>query len=193
VLARTTHVTLLERLSAGEDRSAWREFCDRYGDLIRGFARRAGCSDNDADDVLQDALMALVRVMPSFRYDPAKGRFRGYLKTIVVRALAKKRCQNDPTGQLEEGDAIVSPESSAHERYWEEEWRQYHVRLAMRIIDAEFSVHDRAAFQRYALEGQSVQQTAKDLGLSIDHVYQAKSRILRRLGEIVTAQVADEG
>ncbi|MDZ4754701.1 MAG: hypothetical protein SGJ11_09415 [Phycisphaerae bacterium] len=76
MFTRTTHVTLLERLAEGEDRHAWREFCDRYGDLIRGFARRAGCSENDADDVLPDVLAALLSVMPSFRYDPERGRFR---------------------------------------------------------------------------------------------------------------------
>lgn len=192
MLARTTHVTLLERLSAGEDRSAWRDFCDRYGDLIRGFARRAGCNDNDADDVLQEVLIALVGAMPSFRYDPEKGRFRGYLKTIVVRAVAKKSCQKRPVEELSAHD-VASSEPAAEERLWEEEWRQHHLRLAMRVIEAEFSVHDRAAFQRYAVEGQSVAETAKALGLSVDHVYQAKSRILRRLGELVAQQVAEEG
>lgn len=193
MLARTTHVTLLERLSAGEDRSAWREFCDRYGDLIRGFARRAGCNENDADDILQDALVSLVSAMPSFRYDPARGRFRSYLKTIIVRAVARKKCQNSGVAPLGEEDDAFSSDTDANEKLWELEWRQYHLRLAMRVVESEFSVHDRAAFQRYALDGQPADQTAKELGLSVDQVYQAKSRILRRLGDVVAQQVAEEG
>ncbi|MBL9120181.1 MAG: sigma-70 family RNA polymerase sigma factor [Phycisphaerae bacterium] len=193
MLARTTHVTLLERLSAGEDRSAWREFCDRYGDLIRGFARRAGCNENDTDDILQDALVSLVSAMPSFRYDPTRGRFRSYLKTIIVRAVARKSCQNSGVAPLGEEDDAISPDTEANERHWELEWRQYHLRLAMRTIESEFSVHDRAAFQRYGIEGQPAEQTARELGLSIDQVYQAKSRILRRLGDVVAQQVAEEG
>lgn len=191
VLSRSTHVTLLERLSAGEDRAAWRDFCDRYGELIRGFARRAGASENDADDILQEVLLSLVRAMPSFRYDPTKGRFRGYLKTTVVRAIARRRCQKPGEQALEEFDgAVVAPEQDEH---WESEWRQYHLRMAMRRVEAEFSAPDRAAFQRYAVEGAPAQATAESLGLSVDQVYQAKSRILRRLGNLVAEQVADEG
>jgi RNA polymerase sigma-70 factor, ECF subfamily len=191
VPARTTHITLLNRLSAGDDRSAWHDFVERYGDLIRGFARRAGCSDNDADDVLQDVLVALVSVMPNFRYDPAKGRFRGYLKTIVLRSLSKKRRQNDAPRSLEEGDDPVVDDGS--ETDWELEWRQYHLRRAMETIDEEFSVQDRAAFQRYGVEGRAADETARTLGISVDQVYQAKSRILRRLGQIVAGQVGEEG
>ncbi len=189
--ARTTHITLLKRLSAGDDRTAWRDFVDRYGDLIRGFARRAGRSDNDADDVLQDVLVALVAVMPNFQYDPSKGRFRGYLKTIVLRSLSKKRRQNDAARSLEEGDDPVGDDES--ESNWELEWRQYHLRRAMSMIETEFSVQDRAAFQRYAVEGHAADETARTLGISVDQVYQAKSRILKRLGTIVAEQVDEEG
>lgn len=193
MLTRSTHVTLLQRLSAGEDRVAWREFCDRYGDLIRGFARRAGCGDHDADDIVQDVLMALVRAMPSFEYDASKGRFRGYLKTAVVRAVARRSCQKSGSQPLEDAGSAAGAVVPDDERHWETEWRQYHLRMAMRTIDAEFSAQDRAAFQRYAIEGASAQAVAEALRLSLDQVYQAKSRILRRLGDLVAQQVADEG
>ncbi|MDZ4754700.1 MAG: hypothetical protein SGJ11_09410 [Phycisphaerae bacterium] len=66
------------------------------------------------------------------------------------------------------------------------------MRIAMHSIDAEFSVHDRAAYQRYDVEGRSAADTATTLGITVDQVYQAKSRILRRLSELVAQQVADE-
>jgi RNA polymerase sigma-70 factor (ECF subfamily) len=191
VLARTTHTTLLKRLSEGEDRAAWREFCDRYGDLIRGFARRAGCDDHDADDVVQDVLTALVKAMPAFRYDRSKGSFRGYLKTIVVRSVSRRRCQKDPTRSLPAAEEVV--DDATTEAQWELEWRQYHLRLAMSSIDTEFSVQDRAAFHRYARQGRDAKETANELGLTIDQVYQAKSRVLRRLAALVAQQVSEEG
>jgi DNA-directed RNA polymerase specialized sigma24 family protein len=49
------------------------------------------------------------------------------------------------------------------------------------------------AFRRYGVEGVSVAATAEELGLSVDQVYQAKSRIVRRLAELVAEQVAEEG
>lgn len=42
--------------------------------LLAGFARRRGLQGADCDDLVQDVLMALVKAMPGFRYDPHKGR-----------------------------------------------------------------------------------------------------------------------
>ncbi|MDZ4831604.1 MAG: sigma-70 family RNA polymerase sigma factor [Phycisphaerae bacterium] len=90
MFARTTHITLLERIADGKDVEAWQELLERYGDLIRGFGRRRGLSQTDCDDVVQDVLTNLVSAMPTFRHDPAKGRFRGYLKTIAVRSILRR-------------------------------------------------------------------------------------------------------
>ena len=196
--ARTTHASLIARLADGKDAVAWSEFMERYGALLRGFARRRGLSTADSEDVVQDVITSLVGVMPTFRYDPEKGRFRGYLKTIAVRAIQRRICQNDRAKPLLDADA-ATPEGRAgegspeQEAQWEAEWRQYHLRLAMRTIEAEFGPVDRMAFQRYGVEGAGVRETAESLGISLDQVYQAKSRIVRRLGELIEAQIADEG
>jgi len=188
----TTHTTLLARLSEGSDPSAWREFCDRYGELIGRFARQQNLQPTDCDDVLQDVLMALTRSMPKFQYDPTKGRFRSYLKTIVAHAISRKICQKHSDLPLDKiGDGAVS--SSDAEQAWEAEWRQYHLRRAMCTIEAELSPNDRAAFARYALRGEDARKTAESLGLSIDQVYQAKSRILKRLTQIIDQQIREEG
>jgi RNA polymerase sigma-70 factor (ECF subfamily) len=195
--ARTTHASLLERLADRSDEAAWREFGDRYGALLRGFAVRRGLSGADCDDLVQEVTTALVGSMPSFRYDPAKGRFRGYLKTIAGRAIQRRIRQNQRSSPLEDLGGAASdpaaPESPEQDEAWETEWRQYHMRLAMRTIEVEFGPIDRLAFQRYAVEGRPPQATAEELGISIDRVYQAKSRIMRRLSELVAEQTADEG
>lgn len=192
MLARTTHVSLLARLADGQDNEAWREFSDRYGALLRGFARARGLSACDCDDVVQDVIAALVRHMPNFRYDPSKGRFRGYLKTIAVREIQRRLGADGQATPISDVEAFAADDPE-QEAVWELEWRQYHMRLAMRSIDAEFNAVDRLAFQRYGVEGLGARETAEALGLSLDQVYQAKSRILRRLGELIEAQIEDEG
>lgn len=190
-----THATLLARLAGDDAPAAWPEFVSRYGDLIRGFARRRGLQTADVDDVTQDVLVSLSKALPGFRYDPAKGKFRSYLKTVVVRAIAKKSLQRrgeftllDLDGATRDG--LDAPDAESH---WEVEWRQYHVRLAMRTINSEFNEADRSAFELYALHGREARDVASDLGLSVDQVYQAKSRITRRLAQLIEAQVQDEG
>jgi len=181
-----TRASLLVRLAEDVDRSTWLEFFDRYGALIHGYARNRGCQAVDADDVVQDVLMALMKAMPNFEYDPKRGRFRGYLRTVTWRAVSAKARQNRDATPLDEVESVdpslASPDADA---VWEEEWRQYHVRRAMRVVEREVGERDLLAFRRYALGGESPQRTAEDLGLSIDQVYQAKSRILSRLTELI--------
>lgn len=177
---------------------AWAEFQARYGELIRRFAMRRGLQAADCDDVLQDTLVALGKSMPGFEYDPQRGNFRSYLKTVVSRVIFKKLRQNNPDSTLPVNGADgarrgVPNTDPAMETIWESEWRRYHLQLAMRTIESEFNEADRAAFTQYALEGHDARDTAELLGLTLDQVYQAKSRILKRLSAVIEQQVAEEG
>ena len=89
--------------------------------------------------------------------------------------------------------AIDESAQVATDAQWESEWRQYHLRIAMKTIEVEFGSADRAAFQQYAIEGVDVKKTAETVGLSVDQVYQSKSRIMRRLSELIAAQTREEG
>jgi RNA polymerase sigma-70 factor (ECF subfamily) len=194
----TTHATLLARLSQGYDPVAWREFVERYGELIRAFARRHDLQPADCDEVVQDVLTSLAQSMPGFRYDPARGKFRAYLKTVALHAIYRKNRQKRGEVSLEEVEAAADVAASetasgAVDALWEAEWKQYHLRLAMRTVEREFGERDRLAFEKYALEGRDAAATAGELGLSVDSVYQAKSRILKRLSQLVAAQVREEG
>jgi RNA polymerase sigma-70 factor (ECF subfamily) len=195
VLAHTTtHISLLQRLTRGEDQTAWSEFSQRYDELIRSFARRRGVSPSDIDDVVQDVMLALTKAMPGFEYDPSKGKFRSYLKTVVLRVIFRRSCQKKGQTPLVVDSASDIPHSDdAAEAAWEAEWRQYHLRLAMRAIRAEFGSTDLAAFDAYVGGGRGAEETARDLSISVERVYQAKSRILRRLATVIAAQVEEEG
>lgn len=191
----STHVSLLRRLSDGEDALAWEEFCERYRPLVVGFARVRGLQQADAEEVLQDVLLALTRNMPAFRYDPGRGTFRGYLKTLTLRAVLQRFRQKDASRanlDLEHEVAVENARAEVEEG-WERQWRQHHLRLALARIRAEFNQTDVAAFEAYVGEGRPPAQVAADMGLSVDQVYQVKSRILRRLREIVAEQAGEEG
>ena len=133
--------------------------------------------------------------MPGFEYDPRKGKFRSYLKTVTLRAIFKKSHQKHGTvvlGDIEEAACLADADSETEEA-WEQEWRQYHLRQAMCVIRAEFGEADRQAFQEYAVEGHDARDTAASLKVSVDRVYGAKSRITKRLAQIIEFQIRDEG
>lgn len=187
----TTHASLLLRLGPGGDSAAWQEFFDRYVDLLRGFARRRGLQSSDADDVVQDVMLAIKKQIGEFRYDPGRGRFRGFLKTLALRAIWPRLY---PPNAADPSTALPDLErDSAFDSEWEEEWRQYHLKTAMQRVRHEFNASDVRAFELYAGEGRDAESTGRSLGLSIDQVYQAKSRIVRRLKQLIAEQVAEEG
>ena len=195
-LQTSTHASLLARIAGGSDTQAWREFDERYRELLWRFARSRGLQAADADDVAQEVLHALTKRLPTFEYDPAKGRFRDYLKTSAAHAVWKKLAELSGAAKVTGGDdptPDVAVIDDAVDKSWEAEWRQYHMRLAMARIRAEFNAQDVAAFEMYAAADQAANDVASSLNLSVDQVYQAKSRILRRLKAIIAEQTADEG
>lgn len=186
-----THATLLLRLADGTDPGAWAEFQARYADLIRGFCLRRGLQPADIDDVLQDVLLSMSKAMPAFRYDPAKGTFRGYLKTVVSHAISRKFRQEPPAAGLSHADAPA--DDAAGDEHWEVEWRRYHFRRAMSVLEHEFSARDIRAFSKYAVEGHEAARVAEEFGMGLDALYQIKSRVLKRLGQVIGSQVSEEG
>jgi RNA polymerase sigma factor (sigma-70 family) len=192
----STHASLLSRLKnddGGDD--AWREFDDRYRELIFAFARRLGLQSADADDVAQETLERVRRALPRFDYDPTKGRFRSWLQTAARRATHdRRRIGKDALDRAvaAEAEAEATPDPGA-DAAWEIEWRRYHVRLATSKARMEFNAKDVAAFEATAVEGRAAAEAAAELGLSVDSVYQAKSRLLKRIRDYVAEQIAEEG
>src|SRR5436305_15266540 len=78
-----TRVTLLHRLKNWQDDSSWQEFFDTYWKLIYGVARQAGLADAEAQDIVQETLVAVARHMPKFKYDPGIGSFKTWLLNMT--------------------------------------------------------------------------------------------------------------
>jgi RNA polymerase sigma-70 factor (ECF subfamily) len=194
----STHASLLARLVEGADDVAWREFHDRYHRLIRGVARRNGLQPVDADDLTQEVLAAVHRGIAEFRYDPQKGRFRGFLKTIALRAIWRRRRRpfhQQPAGlpAVDEPFADEPTAAAEQERIWEAEWRQHHIRLAMATLAHETPPLQLRAFELLVIDAQSTAAVAAKTDLAVDQLYRIKSRLLARLRELIAAQVAEEG
>ena len=78
-----TRVTLLDRLSDPRDHEAWAEFVSLYGPLVFQFARRRLPQDEDAADVMQEVLSAVMQG----RYQRPKGRFQKWIVTVLLNKI----------------------------------------------------------------------------------------------------------
>jgi RNA polymerase sigma-70 factor (ECF subfamily) len=184
--ADSTHLTFLLRLRDRADKLSWQEFHERYGQLLYRYARSRGASDADAEDIVQEVEMYLFKALDGFEYDARKGRFRAYLRSAVVHAMARRASKEarEPAGlDPQTFDYLNSQEEADADARWEREWQLHRLRWAMRCVAEAFEPPTLKAFEMHVLAGRPVEETAETLGLSKASVYQAKSRILKCLKE----------
>ncbi len=189
-----TCVSLLLRLSSphpGDRELAWSEFRTRYAPIITGFAARCGANRQDIDDIVQDVLTAFLGASGNFVYDRSQGRFRGYLKTITVRAAIRRAAKNlrfkgVPLDEIPHAELAV-------EALWNDVWEQQLVAQALEIVRSECadSLAFRA-FEQYVLLDRAADIVAAELGTSMNNVHQAKTRISKLLREAVQRWRAEE-
>ncbi len=179
-----TRVTLLLRLRDRADSVSWREFHDRYGQLLYRYARARGAKHADAEDIVQEVELAVFQVMQGFEYDARQGRFRSYLHAAVVHAMGRRASQQarrpavlDP----QTFDQVAGRADAEADQRWEHEWQLHRLRWALRQVAGEFTPATLRAFELHVLQAKSVEDTAAELGLSKASVYQARCRVLKSL------------
>src|SRR3954466_2899912 len=77
-----TPATLLDRLRRPGDSAAWAQFVHLYTPLLYRWAGRLGLGPAEAADLVQDVFVALLKALPTFRYDGRRS-FRAWLCTLV--------------------------------------------------------------------------------------------------------------
>lgn len=190
----STHLTLLMRLRDRSDELSWPEFHERYGQLLYRYARARGASHPDAEDAVQEVEMYLFKAMDGFEYDARKGRFRAYLRAAIVHALARRASRDARQPAMIDPhnfDYLNSHMEADGDGRWEREWQLHRLRWAMRTIAPEFEANTLRAFELHVLGGKAPAETAAELGISRDSVYQAKSRVLKRLKERLAEEDPD--
>lgn len=181
----STSLTLLERLREPRNDAAWERFVSLYSPLLFAFARRAGMSDNDAADVVQDVFLVLMAELPRFEYDAARKNFRGWLKTITVnkcRERQRRRVLAAAQGGDEGGVSAIVDDATA-EAFWESEYHKNLVARALEIMQAEFEPTTWQACWLTTVEARSTTDVVVELGITVNAVFVARSRVLRRLRE----------
>jgi len=189
----TTSASLLVRVRNPADQTTWREFEARYAELIRRYCRGRGLRAADIDDVSQMVWGDLAKGLRAFAYDPAKGRFRGYLGKTVRSVLSRHFRRNGMSPQALNSSVLASApdESDGADERWDREWVDHHYRLAMETIAHSFEEQSVTAFRRL-IAGEPTHLVASDLGVSVAAVNQAKHRIRVRMKELIAAQIREE-
>lgn len=183
--APATSITLLGALASGTQSVRWTEFVRRYEGLMREFVATR-YPTLDADDVLQDVLLSLMKALPEYRYTPdEKGHFRNYLLGVVrhkaVDAIRRRKKEDE---KLQD---YVAEQSVARQPSSDGSWQDslMHAALAQLMADDSITSRNREIFRHVALLGEPPESVAADFGVTRGNVDIIKNRMIARLQALV--------
>lgn len=183
-----TRASLLDRLGGDVREQDWEEFYEMYWRVIYGYGRGWGLSPDDAEDLVQDVMVTVLRKLPAFEYDRSRGRFLSWIKTITRRKVIDLRRRNAvrPAGAGETTvNDIPDPASPADDARWQRQWEDAVMALALARVAKRVDTKTMNAFQQYVLEDRSPKDVAEEMGLSVSAVYVIKNRMIASIREEV--------
>jgi RNA polymerase sigma-70 factor (ECF subfamily) len=187
----------LERLKKGDDTEGWKEFYRVYGKLVHDFSIRAGLTDTEADEVVQETAIAMARHLPEYRYDPKVCRFKTWLLNQAswrIKDQVKKRKKNVPgapapvpgpsatsggdTARTSTLERVPDPTAPGLDQLFETEWRNNLFAMALERVRENFSLKQFQIFDLAAIKEWPAADVARSLGVTVANVYVTRHRFL---------------
>lgn len=185
-----TRASLILRLQDAEDVAAWDEFMEIYSPVIFRVAVRRGFQAADAQDIVQEVLLAVAQSVSQWLKHTNRGSFRAWLlriarnsafDLITARATRPLGIDGRDADQLLAGLQANSDLSSELDFEYEcvvFQWAADQVRDSV-------APHTWQAFWLTRIAGLSVDEAASKLNLRPGNIYFARSRVMARIKELV--------
>ena len=181
-----TRRSLLGRLKDWHDQDSWQEFSKIYQRLIFDTALRAGLTNVEAQEVVQETLLSVAKKIAGFNYDANVGSFRNWLLQIAKRRIVDQfRKRRPQTQNIAEGapalEQIPDPGPQSFEMLWNEEWHLALLDMARAFVKRKVGAQQYRMFELYVLQQQPMRIVTKTLSVNAAQVYMAKYRITQLL------------
>jgi RNA polymerase sigma factor (sigma-70 family) len=190
----STRASLIDRLKDWQDESSWRDFFNIYWKLIYGVARKAGLTDAEAQDVVQETLVSVAKHMPAFKYDPSIGSFRAWLLNMTRWRIINQFRKRQPLVERRPGSQSTSrtdmieaaPDVSVDlEAVWQAEWETNLMNAAMDNLRRRIEPQRLQIFDFYVNKEWPPEKVAERFQVSVDLVYQVKHRVTEAIRDEV--------
>jgi len=182
-----TRKSLLSRLKNLDDQDSWRLFFETYWKLIYRAALRAGLTEAEAEDVVQETVIAMSKNIRKFEYDSARGSFKTYLMRMTNWRIAGQFRKRMPIQErmprtatettTDEVERLADPVLPALEALWDKEWEENLMGAALQRAKAKTDPKLYQVFDLYVRQKWPASRVARDLHVSRAKVYLAKHLI----------------
>jgi RNA polymerase sigma-70 factor (ECF subfamily) len=182
-----TRDSLLSRLKDWRDDDSWRDFFNTYWKLLHGVALKAGLTEEEAQEVVQETVITVARRIPEFKYDPAVCSFKTWLLNLtrwrIVDQLRKRRPavvdrpRPDAATRTAAIERLPDPASLDLGAVWDEEWERQLLAAAIQRVKRKVRPEQYQVFHLCVFKEWPVKKVAAQLGVSAAQVYLAKHRI----------------
>ena len=185
-----TRESLLLQIREPENRAAWEEFVEIYRPVVYRIGVARGLQHADALDLVQTVFISIAGSIADWEARDDRSRFRHWLLRVARNATINAVTRRSP-------DQAVGGDSLAHElvnRPVEDaesasqidlEYKRQLYRRAAEKIRTTVTEVTWQAFELTAVHGMSIEQAARETGMSAGAIYGARSRIMKRLSEMV--------
>jgi len=187
-----TRLSLLSRLRDWEDSDSWKDFFDTYWRLIYGVAIKAGLTDTEAEEVVQETVVVVAKQMPKFQYDQA-GSFKAWLLQITrwrivdqlrKRAPWERAARSAPTDASSPAEVEAMPaEDPSLQPNWDEAWQRNLMEVAMRRVKARIKPRQYQIFDLSVVKEWPIREVARTLNVNAAQIYLARHRVSRLVRE----------
>jgi RNA polymerase sigma-70 factor (ECF subfamily) len=182
-----TRASLIGRLKHWEDQGSWQEFFDTYWRLIYATARRAGLSEVEAQDVVQETVLTVAKAVPKFEYDPARGSFKNWLcKTTHWRIgdYLRRRERSLRSTDVREDSSLTpaverlpDPATLDPAGLWDLDWQKNLLEAAIERVKGRVKPLQYQLFDCYVVKGWPMRNITEKLHVTMAQVYFAKMKI----------------
>jgi RNA polymerase sigma-70 factor (ECF subfamily) len=179
-----TSASLIERLRDHRHARAWEKLVHVYTPLMRAWLGPGRRQPADVDDLTQRILEVVVRKLPEFAHSGRPGAFRAWLRGIAVNVLREFRRAGEPVDQSLGTAALIDEltvPASGLSAWWEREYDRHVVNGLLSVVERAFAPASWQAFRHVVLDERPAGEVAAELGMSVNAVLLAKSRVLARL------------
>ena len=186
-----TRETLIRRLPNAADVEAWEVFVEIYGPLLFRLARARGMQPADAEDFVQEVLAAVVKNIEQWVARQDRGSFRAWLFRIAFNLGVNFVTRQKPQ-RLGSGDSQIArmldelPEASTDSsELFLKEYRRELFRWAAELVRQQVSERQWMVYWLTSVEARPIAEVAAEYAMSVGSIYIARSRITKRIREMI--------